>query len=228
VFDIQQLSVTEKLTVDFFTQPNPTDADFQYLRPRNPENFVTLEEKIRAVEEVFENLALEISLFQSKSSLSCKSGCGKCCFKPDIEATILEFLPFAEFLYQQGIAFDWLEKTATNDSICVLLNPQQLDTGMCTQYKYRGLICRLFGFSARTNKYGKKELVTCTTIKENDSAKYSLAVEQIASGIDVPVMNNHYIRLHAIDYELTREFFPINQAINRAIGVILHYHAYRS
>jgi len=189
---------------------------------------VTLEEKISAVEEVFENLALEVSLFQSKSSLSCKTGCGKCCFKPTIEATILEFLPFAEQLYRQGTAYEWLEKTATSGSLCVLLNPQQLEKGMCTQYKYRGLICRLFGFSARTNKYGTKELVTCATIREGDTAKYDLAVKQIATGVDVPVMNNHYMRLHAIDYELTREFFPINQAINRAIGVILHYHAYRS
>ena len=189
---------------------------------------MTLEEKIRAVEEVFDNLAREISLFQSKSSLSCQAGCGKCCFKPNIEATVLEFLPFAEYLYQQGITSEWLERTSTSDPICALLNPQQLQPGMCTQYKYRALICRLFGFSARTNKYGKKELVTCSTIKENDALRYSSAVEQINTGTDVPVMNNHYVRLQSIDYELTREFFPINQAINRAIGVILHYYAYRS
>jgi hypothetical protein len=109
-----------------------------------------------------------------------------------------------------------------------LLDPQQINSGMCTQYKYRGLICRLFGFSARTNKYGKKELVTCTTIKEGDAAKYSFAVEAIATGGHVPVMNNHYLRLNSIDQDLSREFFPINQAINRAIGVILHYYAYRS
>ena len=189
---------------------------------------MTLEEKISAVEEVFENLAQEISLFQSKSSLSCKTGCGKCCFKPNIEATILEFLPFADHLYRQGIAHEWLDRTVTSDELCVLLASQQLDSGMCTQYKYRGLICRLFGFSARTNKYGKKELMTCTTIKEGDAARYSLAIAAIATDGEVPVMNNHYMRLNSIDHDLTREFFPINQAINRAIGVILHYYAYRS
>ena len=189
---------------------------------------MTLEEKIRAVEEVFENLDQEISLFQAKSSLTCKTGCGKCCFKPTIEATVLEFLPFAEYLYQQGTAFEWLEKTAVTSDVCLLLNPQQVDSGMCTQYKYRGLICRLFGFSARTNKYGKKELVTCSTIKDGNAINYQIALEQIASTGDVPVMSHHYVRLHAIDYELTREFFPINKAINRAIAVILHYHAYRS
>jgi uncharacterized protein len=188
---------------------------------------VDLQEKIIAVEEVFENLDQEIASFQSWSSLSCRPGCGKCCFKPDIEATILEFLPFAHYLYQQQKAYEWLDKTATANSICSILNPLQMGVGMCSEYKYRGLICRLFGFSARTNKYGDKELVTCTIIKEDD-AKLKVATEQIATGSPIPVINQHYIRLQAIDHELTREFFPINQAIKRAIEVILHYYAYRS
>ena len=46
-------------------------------------------------------------------------------------------------------------------------------------------------------------------------------------GGEVPVMSQYYMRLHAIDFELTREFFPINEAIKRAIEVILHYYAYQ-
>jgi Fe-S-cluster containining protein len=189
---------------------------------------VDLLEKIRAVEAVFDNLDKEIASFQSWSSLSCKIGCGKCCYKAEIEATILEFLPFAEFLYQQDKAFEWLEKSATADPLCVILNPLQGGTGLCSEYKHRGLICRLFGFSARTNKYGKKELVTCQVIKEEHPTNFKHAIQHIDTGSDVPIMNHHYMRLHAIDYELTHEFFPINEAIKRAIEVILHYHAYRS
>ena len=99
---------------------------------------------------------------------------------------------------------------------------------MCSQYPHRGLICRLFGFSARTNKYGRKELITCQVIKEESSKAFALAEEKIESGASIPVMNQHYMRLHAIDFELTREFFPINEAIKKAIEVILHYYAYRS
>jgi hypothetical protein len=189
---------------------------------------VDLLEKIAAVEAVFENLNQEIASFQSWSSLSCKAGCGKCCFKPDIEATILEFMPFALYLYQHNKTDAWLEKTAVADGLCAILDPVFATTGMCSEYKYRGLICRLFGFSARTNKYGKKELVTCQIIKEDSPANYIRTVDHIDSGSGIPVMNHHYMRLHAIDYELTREFFPINEAIKRAIEVILHYHAYRS
>jgi hypothetical protein len=58
---------------------------------------MSLEEKVNLVKAVFEKLDKEIAAFQSWSGLHCKFGCGKCCTKPDIEATILEFLPFIYF-----------------------------------------------------------------------------------------------------------------------------------
>jgi len=65
-------------------------------------------------------------------------------------------------------------------------------------------------------------------IKEESAANFEKAVEKIDDGAEIPVMSQFYMRLHAIDFELTREFFPINEAIKRAIEIILHYHAYRS
>src|SRR6267154_5256493 len=109
----------------------------------------SLEEKIKSVEAVFEKLDAEISTFQSATSLHCKFGCGKCCFKPDIEATTLEFLPFAWHLYQSQQAEEWLARLNDSDAeICLILNPTQGGSGLCSQYPHRGLICRLFGYSA--------------------------------------------------------------------------------
>ena len=187
-----------------------------------------LPEKVRAVQEVFDILDKEIASFQSRSGLHCNWGCGKCCFKPDIEATILEFLPFAQHLYNEGRAYEWLERLKTTTStVCLILNPTQHAAGLCSEYKNRGLICRLFGYSARTNKYGAKELITCQVIKSEQTANYHAAAAAIKEGGEVPVMSEYYMRLHAIDFDLTREFFPINEAIKRAIEVILHYYAYR-
>jgi len=187
-----------------------------------------MEEKVQEVESVFNKLDQEITSFQSWSGLHCKFGCGKCCFKADIEATILEFLPFAYYLHQQGKAFDWLEKLKTSDSdICQILNPTQSGAGLCSEYTHRGLICRLFGYSARTNKYSERELVTCQIIKTEQSENYQQAVNSIAEGKDVPMMNQYYMQLHAIDIDLTRDFYPINQAIRKAIETVLHYYAYR-
>jgi Fe-S-cluster containining protein len=186
-----------------------------------------LEAKVKEVEQVFAELDEAITRFQGWSGLHCRHGCGKCCFKPDIEATVLEFLPFAHDLYKKGETDQWLDKAAKQDTICIILDPGQSGAGLCTQYLHRGLICRLFGYSARTNKYNKKELVTCQVIKSEQTANYDQASDRISSGDDVPVMNDFYMRLHAIDADLAREFYPINIAIRKAIELVLHHYAYR-
>jgi len=190
---------------------------------------MTLQEKVHAVEQVFEDLNKEMESFQGWASIHCLTGCGKCCFKPDIEATPLEFLPFALHLYQNNLAEVWHERLQANtSSICLLLNPQFTGAGFCSSYNFRPLICRLFGFSARTNKYGKPELVTCQVIKTDQPQGVNDVGTGIEQGKPIPVMNQFYMQLHSIDFELTREFFPINEAMKRAIEVILHYYAYRS
>lgn len=186
------------------------------------------EEKIKAVEIVFSELDKQINDFQSATSLHCKWGCGKCCFKPDIEATILEFLPFALHLHQVGKAEEWLVKVNdSSSSICHILNPTQAGAGLCSEYEHRGLICRLFGYSARTNKYEKKELVTCQIIKTEQADAFAKATAEIDNGLPVPVMNQFYMQLHGIDFELTQTFYPINLAIKKAIETVLQYYSYR-
>jgi len=189
---------------------------------------MSLEEKITSVEEVFSSLDAEISTLQSWSGLHCKAGCGKCCFKPDIEATILEFLPFAYHLYHRSEAEEWLSKIEHAESeLCPVLNPTQSGAGLCSQYAHRGLICRLFGYSARTNKYDQRELITCQIIKTEQTENFNLAQQKISDGESVPVMNQYYMQLHGIDFELTHEFYPIKVAIKKAIETVLQYYAYR-
>jgi Fe-S-cluster containining protein len=190
---------------------------------------LSISQKVQAVEEAFALLHQEMSAFQGWSGLGCKTGCGKCCTKPDIEATVLEFLPFAHHVYLQNSCEEWLRKLDDRaDSVCLFFNPDAVGSGLCSQYTHRGLICRLFGFSARTNKYAQREFVSCQVIKAGQSQEYMAAVDRVSKGAPIPVMNHHYMRLHAIDPDLTREFHPINEAIKRAIETVLHYYAYRN
>ena len=187
-----------------------------------------LESKIKQVESVFETLDNEIAQFQQASFLHCKVGCGKCCFKPDIEATILEFLPFAYHLYKTNQANIWYENLQTTEStLCLILNPSQSGAGLCSQYKYRGMICRLFGYSARTNKYNQKELITCQIIKSEQASDYEVAESAVNQNMPVPVMSNYYMQLRNIDPTLATNFLPINQAIKGALETVLSYFAYR-
>jgi Fe-S-cluster containining protein len=186
-----------------------------------------LGQKVQAVEEVFALLDLEISTFQGWSKLSCKTGCGRCCQKPDVEATVLEFLPFAYRAFLAGEAFEWLERLRQHENpVCILFSPS-LTNGGCQQYVHRGLICRLFGFSARLNKHSRKELVSCQTIKHEQAEKWQAAVEEVDNGRAVPVMSQYYMRLHAVDADLARYFFPVNDAIRRAIELVLHHFSYQ-
>ncbi len=189
---------------------------------------MSIAEKATQVEKVFDQLDSEIAQFQAMSLLHCKFGCGKCCFKPDIEATILEFIPFAFHLYKSNQIEIWYDKLTVNESpICLILNPDQSGTGLCSEYKYRGLICRLFGYSARTNKYGKKELITCQIIKTEQKDNYETAERRVSEQGGVPVMSHYYMQLRNIDQELATTFLPINQAMKAAIEQVLSYFAYR-
>lgn len=187
--------------------------------------------KVRAVEKLYGELQQAISTFQSNTGLHCVSGCGLCCQKPDIEASILEFLPFAYHLYINGKADEWLEKMEHHqgDHLCALFAPLHTDVqkGMCSQYLYRGMICRLFGFSATMNKYGQPILSTCKIIKTGQAHHYEEASQAVSEGLQIPVMRNYYSRLCNIDHRLTEKFYPINQAILYAIETVLAYYAYR-
>ncbi len=161
--------------------------------------------------------------------MHCLSGCGLCCKKPDITATPLEFLPLAFHLYTEGKADSMYEATATSEeSLCLLFAPLKgsVRGGMCSNYAYRGLICRLFGFSAARDKMGDPRLVTCKSIKEDQPEEFATGTEKAAQG-EVVFMRDYYFKLTCIDPDLGRETMPINLAIRRALEAVMSYYAYR-
>ena len=188
----------------------------------------SLPEKVSAVKRVYARLDKEIATMQKASGLHCLTGCGECCKKPDIECTPLEFLPLALELYDEGRAEQaWEELQEQHNSLCYVFRPHVTNFGgLCNAYPNRGLICRLFGFTARTNKEGQRELVTCKFIKEEQALAFTQVAEELKAGKKIPVMSEYYTRLTSIDPTLA-EFYPINQAIQKALEVVMHYYAYR-
>jgi Fe-S-cluster containining protein len=188
----------------------------------------TLTGKVRAVQRVYTKLDREISKVQLESGMHCLSGCGECCKKPDIDATPLEFLPLALKLYDDGKAESFLEELQNNtSSTCHVFRPYVTNFGgLCNEYPYRGLICRLFGFTARRDKEGKPEIVTCKLIKTHQEKEYQQAIDNIKNGKRIPIMSEFYTRLASIDPSLA-QFYPINKAMEVAVETVLHYYAYR-
>ncbi len=188
--------------------------------------------KVKAVEKLFAELERAMDGFKAATGLGCLPGCGECCKKPDIEAVPLEFLPLAYSLYKAGTAWEWLEKLGSEDGktgICTMFTVISPTTqvGRCTVYPHRGLICRLFGFSAVTDKHGQARLSTCRIIKTETAGAFWAAEQHIAAGGQVPMVRNYYQQLASIDFALAQEPCPINTAIKQAIEAVLAYYAYR-
>ncbi|WP_395066395.1 YkgJ family cysteine cluster protein [Flavobacterium sp.] len=192
---------------------------------------MAIEKKVKLVEQLFEKLENEISNFKSETNLHCIAGCGKCCSTPQIEASPLEFLPWAFHLFLNHQAENMLnelnEKTTFLCHIYRPLNVVDNNNGSCSNYKYRGLICRLFGYAASKDQYGKLRLATCKIIKENQQKNYNTTALAIKNGLYVPIFSDYYMNLSQIDFALGKKMVPINVALKMAIEEVLHYYAYR-
>ena len=187
---------------------------------------MTIEQRVVLVEELFQNLDIEIKEFQSHTKLSCVAGCGKCCNHPEIDASPLEFLPWAFHLFLNGEAekvLNTLNKSTINR--CFIYNPLSLldkNKGNCSSYQYRGLICRLFGFGANTDKYGQLRLATCKIIKEGQAENYNKSTELItSSNLLDNLKNGKIIQNSFIDTDLEEEGNGIEK-IGRIKDAFLH------
>lgn len=187
--------------------------------------------KVKSVERLFAQLDARIATFQSHTHLHCLAGCGHCCTKPDIDASPLEFLPFAFDLFLKGQAETTLEKLQHGaGAICIIYaptTPENPSKGQCSVYAYRGLICRLFGYGATRDKHGQLRLATCRLIKESQAEFYEQTVTAIQQGLEVPIFTDYYQKLYQIDMQLGSELLPVNEAIRSALETVLHHYAYR-
>lgn len=188
---------------------------------------MSLIKKVRAVEKIYQALEKETVRFQQKSNFKCIENCHVCCIKNNIEASPLEFLPLAYHLYKTQQAYTFLENLEQHsiDSICALFNPFNPE-GACTQYMYRGLICRLFGFSAMNDKNEFKNLVTCKVLKAQRATDYKNAQGLINQGLAVPLTNKYYMKLYSVDFKLASQNYPVNKAIQQAIEAVLFYFSF--
>lgn len=191
---------------------------------------MSIAHKVQLVENLFYQLEQESGQFEKSSGMHCVSGCGKCCTYPDVEASPLEFLPWAFHLFLNGEAEKTLEiLSKTDHPTCFIYKPLTvLGQGRCSDYKYRGLICRLFGFAANTDKYGILRLATCKIIKEGQVEAYNTAAKSITEGVAVPIFTEYYMQLNQIDFYLGNKILPINKALKMALEEVLSYYSYRS
>jgi len=182
---------------------------------------------IEEVERVFEELDNHLSQTSQQSGLKCPDFCGMCCRKPDIEASTLEFMPLAAWLYKSGKVNDFSVKLDNPEhKWCACFDPEASEEGEwgCKYYEHRGLICRLFGFGYRLNRESHPVLVTCKIMKTTQAVAVTNAAELAAENPEeMPVFSNYFMKLLAIDPDLAIPQMPINEAIRTAIEKLYFY-----
>lgn len=183
--------------------------------------------KIRKVERIFKQLDKETEQFVRKSGLRCLTNCNLCCLKEGLEANVLEFLPLANYLVKNNLHEAALDLLETNPQHCINLSKNQEKgiTAGCSIYEHRGLICRLFGFSAVRDKNAQLAMYTCSHIKREFSTEFQMVSKNINQGLNIPVVADFYTRFYFIDSVLANDYNPINISIRKAIEKVAYYYA---
>lgn len=183
---------------------------------------------IEEVEKVFEELDAHLGDTAKESGLKCPDFCGICCRKTDIEASPIEFLPLAAWLYENGKVNEFLSRLDHPEhGFCACFDPGASEKGEwgCQYYEQRGLICRLFGFGFRLNRDSIPVLVTCKIMKQTQAVAVAKAgVMASLNPEKMPIFSNYFMRLLAIDPDLAVPQMPINQAIRVAIEKLYFYY----
>ena len=174
--------------------------------------------------KIYREIDQKTARLQSAFGLRCPHLCGACCDNPEVEATVLETLPLAEEIYLRNELDSLLgaleERRNQADFRCVLFlaNPGVPGTGMCSCYRFRPLVCRLFVFAARRNKFGNLELSTCKLIKLREPEAVRKAETAISEGrLDVAVYQNSFMRIASLQPGIGFRRLPINVALKEAL-----------
>ena len=186
-----------------------------------------LQELDLQVLEVYRVLDMKVAGFASWTGLSCPDGCGHCCLSEKVEATVLECIPLAFELFrtfQAEFILKRLEKN-TDDKRCVLYRPDYTEAGLwgCTQYRYRAVVCRLFGFAGNPDRQGVVRLAMCRVMKEKTSAGSS-EIDLNSPRAPLPLFVDAGLRITALHPGLGTVRMPINMALNDAllkVGILL-------
>jgi Fe-S-cluster containining protein len=168
------------------------------------------------LQKVYAEMSDTFSSYQSGTGLVCPPGCGKCCLNPEIEASVLEMIPFALKVYDEGKLEEWLEKLESRtDPVCILL-----ELSKCSSYEERPSLCRMFGVAGVLNKRQEVTLSICKYLKELNK-NLPAPTEQ------TPLLPHWSSKLSALDPELISKKLPINLAIKGALEKIAFYTQYQ-
>jgi Fe-S-cluster containining protein len=174
---------------------------------------------------VYAELEEQMAHFKRVARIDCLSKCQRCCETAgSVEASPFEMLPLSIHLWKKGKAEAFLEQLMKVDpeGPCILLNrdPALSSKGGCRYYSLRPLICRLFGFSAISDKYGNPKIALCKPLKELNPEIEDRINERIQEGLKVLVIPHFSRQVAFIHPNLGKDLYSINYSLRQALEIV--------
>lgn len=174
---------------------------------------------------VYADLEEQMARFKRGARIDCLNKCQKCCETAGVvEASPFEMLPLSIYLWKKGKAESLLEQLTKTDreGPCILLNrnPSLFSEGGCRYYSLRPLICRLFGFSAISDKYGNPKIALCKPLKELNAEIEDRINERIQGGLKVPLIPHLSQQVAFIHPNLGKDLYSINDSLRQALEIV--------
>ncbi len=177
--------------------------------------------------EVYNVVDMAVAGFAVRTEFRCPEACGACCRSEKVEATVLECLPLAfELFYtlQAELILKRLEKN-NDEKQCVLYRPDYTAAGLwgCTQYRYRAVVCRMFGFAGNRDRQGKVRLAMCRVMKQEGGVDDD-GIDLDDREAPLPLFMDAGLRITALHPGLGTVRMPINMALREAlqkVGILL-------
>lgn len=186
-----------------------------------------LQEMEFQVLEVYRDLDTAVARFAARTGLVCPRGCGHCCLSEEVEATVLECLPLAFELFRTLQAELILQRLLKNgdERRCILYRSDYTEAGLwgCSQYRYRAVVCRLFGFAGNRDRHGSPQLAMCRIMKDQP-APVGAVIPEPGGNAAMPLFSDAGLRITALHPGLGTERMPINMALQEAlqkVGMVL-------
>lgn len=173
--------------------------------------------------ELYQQADHAVNAYRDATGLSCRGGCVQCCFSEKVEATALEMIPLAFHLFRTSQAELIMKRIEKEDSTkqCILFRPDLStpDGGGCSQYPFRALICRLFGFAGNINREGRPQLARCRNMPLQDSSdrERDNVPDHDAA---MPLFHAFGLAITTIHPGLGTHRRPINEALYEALAKV--------
>lgn len=187
-----------------------------------------LAERLESLAYLYRRADSAVAKFAETSGVTCPHACGTCCegFVPDIMP--IEAAYVAAWLV--GTDRDRAYKLAASG-----MAPRVRDDGRqgcplyandtpyhCTVYEARPLICRMFGFSAYSDKRGSPTFSVCRHGSSGKGARSASGTGLVeVFGVEPPLMADMGSELVAIDPSSSAGRQPLPEALYEALGQVL-------